>query len=189
MHCSAAWDGPDFCPRCFHLQDVAGVRAAFEMVGPARQLIHNLKYRRYRTLVRLMAWHVADAARPLPVEAWYAVPLHPSRYRERGFNQSEELLRTTALPAGDGALLRLRKTASQVGQHLSERRQNVAGAFGYRGPRLDGQRIGLIDDVVTTGATINECARVLLDAGAREVWAVGFARASYNPAADGEIAD
>lgn len=165
------------------------MRAAFEMDGPARQLIHNLKYRRYRTLVRLMAGHVADAAKPLPVDHWYAVPLHSSRFRERGFNQSEELLRVTSLPTGEGTLLRLRKTATQVGQHLAERRQNVAGAFAYRGPRLDGQRVGLIDDVVTTGATINECARVLLDAGAAEVWAVGFARASYNPASTAEISE
>lgn len=188
-HCAARWDGADNCPRCFHLQRVAGVRAAFEMAGPARQLVHNLKYRRYTVIAPLMAQHLQSTAGGLAVEAWYAVPLHRSRLRSRGFNQAEELRLHAGLAPGPGELRRVRKTATQVGQHLTERRQNVTGAFEYRGPSLDGISVGLIDDVITTGATVNECARVLLEAGAREVWAIAFARASYEPETEHEISD
>lgn len=188
-HCSARWDGDDFCPRCFHLQEVAGVRAAFEMAGPARQLVHNLKYRRYTSLVTLMAGHMRGPAASLPADAWFAVPLHRSRERNRGFNQAEMLRDGSGLAPASGQLVRVRKTTTQVGQHLTERRQNVSGAFEYRGPSLDGATIGLIDDVITSGATVNECARVLREAGAREVWALAFARASYEPNTEAEIQD
>ena len=188
-HCSARWEGEDFCPRCFHLQEVAGVRAAFEMSGPARQLVHNLKYRRYTSLAPLMAGYIRDPASQMPVEAWFAVPLHPSRERNRGFNQAEWLRRDSGLTPAGGQLLRVRKTTTQVGQHLTERRQNVSGAFEYRGPSLEGAKIGLIDDVITSGATVNACARDLKEAGAREVWAFAFARASYEPNTDAEIPD
>lgn len=159
------------------------------MAGPARQLVHNLKYRRYTAVAPVMAGHLAGLAATLPVDSWFAVPLHRSRERSRGFNQAEELRRAAELPAGPGQLLRTRKTATQVGQHLTERRHNVSGAFEYRGPPLEGRTVGLIDDVITTGATVNECARMLREAGAKQVWALAFARASYQPDTEQEIAD
>lgn len=188
-HCSARWEGSDNCPRCLHLQQVAGVRAPFEMAGPARQLVHSLKYRRYTSVAPVMAEYLHTVSANLPVDTWYAVPLHRSRERSRGFNQAEELRHRAGLPAGPGELLRTRKTATQVGQHLTERRQNVSGAFEYRGPSLAGRSIGIIDDVITTGATVNECARMLREAGAREVWALAFARTSYQPDTAQEISD
>lgn len=188
-HCSARWDGADFCPRCFHLQHLAGVRAAFEMAGPARKLVHDLKYRYYRAIAPVMGRLLAEALPGLVFDACFVVPLHRSRLRERGFNQSELLLRNLPLPQASPGLDRVRRTDRQVGQRLSERRNNVAGAFSYTGPNLNGQSVALIDDVVTTGATAHECALVLRDAGAREVWAVAFARASYDPAATAPIDD
>jgi ComF family protein len=188
-HCSARWDGADFCPRCFHLQHLAGVRAAFEMSGPARQLIHDLKYRYYRALAPVMGRLLTEALPDLVFDACFVVPLHRSRLRERGFNQSELLLRNTSLLPPAPGLARVRRTDRQVGQRLSERRTNVAGAFAYSGPRLDGMSVALLDDVITTGATVHECALVLRDAGAREVWAVAFARASYDPATAAPIDD
>lgn len=125
----------------------------------------------------------------LSFDASFPVPLHRSRLRERGFNQSELLLRELPLPAPSPGLVRVRRTDRQVGQRLNERRSNVAGAFAYSGPGLAGLRVALLDDVVTTGATAQECALVLRDAGAREVWVVAFARASYDPASPHPIDD
>lgn len=188
-HCSARWDGASFCPRCFHLQQLDGVLAAFEMTGPARKLIHDLKYRYYSALAPVMGGLLTEALPGISFDACFAVPLHRSRLKERGFNQSELLLRHTPLPQPAPGLARVRRTDRQVGQRLAERRTNVAGAFSYQGPRLDGMKVALIDDVVTTGATAHECALVLRDAGAREVWTVAFARASYDPVATDPIDD
>ncbi|MGE5594611.1 MAG: double zinc ribbon domain-containing protein [Hyphomicrobiales bacterium] len=179
-NCAAAWDGPLNCPRCLGWV-LEGASAAFEMDGPARRVVHGLKYRRVRPLVPLMARHMQPLRTLRSFDVAYAVPLHRSRVRDRGFNQAELLLAELQWPAGPGTLARVRRTPTQVGQHLQERRRNVDGAFAYEGPPLSGLRVALLDDVITSGATVNECARVLLDAGARAVVAFAFARASYDP--------
>lgn len=187
--CRAEWDGSGNCPRCLHMHELEGVRAPFEMEGTARNLIHALKYRHYRSVAPTMAALMAGAVDGLDIDVFFAVPLHRSRTKERGFNQSELLLRHIGWnPTGEG-LSRIRRTEQQVGRRLGERRANIAGAFEYRGPRLEGQVAAVVDDVVTTGATMVECARVLKDAGAKHVWAVAFARASYHPDADEAIDD
>jgi ComF family protein len=104
------------------------------------------------------------------------VPLHRSRERARGFNQARELSRCLGCPMLD-ALVRTRKTASQADLTAAKRAANVAGAFAWRGGALDGLAIVLVDDVSTTGATLNACARALLAAGAREVRALTAAKA------------
>ena len=179
--CAAEWNGSGNCPRCFHMHQLEGVRAAFEMSGTARRLVHALKYSGYRALAPAMGALMHDLNARLDVHRYFPIPLHRARMKERGFNQSELLLHSAGWsPAGEG-LARIRKTERQVGRHLGERRMNMAGAFSYRGPRLDGLAVALVDDVVTTGATVAECAVVLKDAGARSVWALAFARASYHP--------
>jgi ComF family protein len=188
-HCSAAWDGSDFCPRCFHLQHIAGIHAAFEMAGPARRLVHNFKYGHYTALAPVMARLLRDSLPAIEAGAYFAVPLHPSRLKERGFNQSELLLRQALDAQPSTGLLRTRRTDRQVGQRFAERRTNIAGAFAYRGPSLRGQTAALVDDVVTTGATVSECATALLDAGAREVRVIAFARASYDTTPTAPIED
>lgn len=187
--CSASWDGAGNCPRCFHMNALEGARAAFEMSGPARHLVHALKYRYYREAAPAMAEHLRPLAGELAIDRFFAVPLHRSRQKSRGFNQSELLLRHAGwAPIGDG-LRRIRRTERQVGSAFAERRTNVSGAFAYAGPRLDGLSVALVDDVITTGATVTECATVLKDAGAKRVWALAFARADYNPASAGPIDD
>jgi ComF family protein len=117
----------------------------------------------------------------LPADILIPVPLYPRRKRVRGYNQSallaRELGRHVGLPVEEGALVRERNTPSQA-ERLSakERKVNVAGAFGYRGQGLQGQRVLLIDDVATTGATLDACAQALRQAGAASVWALTFAR-------------
>ena len=106
-----------------------------------------------------------------------AVPLHRSRERERGFNQAREIGRHLGLPIAD-ALARTRRTPSQADLPAARRHANVRGAFEWRqSVSVKGRTIVLVDDVSTTGATLNACARPLLNAGAKEVRALTAARA------------
>ena len=196
--CSARWDdaagggpgaGPAValnCPRCLHMDAVERVHAAVDMEGAARRVVHALKYRGIERVAPIMARAIAPLTEVHPVDVVFAVPLHRSRQRQRGFNQSESILGSMLQGLGRdrpaGRLLRTKNTNRQVGMHLGERRSNISGAFDYSGPSLAGQTVGVLDDVVTTGATANECARVLRDHGARRVIVFAYARANYNPA-------
>ncbi len=115
------------------------------------------------------------------IDAILPVPLHPSRERERGFNQAyilaKLLSRRHGVPVLKGLLRRIRPTPPQAGKRR-ERIRNVRGAFRVHHPeQIRGRSILLVDDVYTTGATVNECARVLMKAGARGVWVYTLARA------------
>ncbi len=115
-------------------------------------------------------------------DAIVPVPLHVARLRWRGFNQAALLARPLArrcrLPMETLALRRIRPTTPQVGLGQVERRRNIAGAFAIRRrSSIVGRRILLIDDVYTTGATVEECARVLLEGGARLADVAVLARA------------
>lgn len=178
-NCCARWTDSLNCPRCVYWDALERGFAAVEMTGPARRLVHELKYRGVRELAPLMAAHMRALAEDISFDIALPIPLHRARTRSRGFNQAEALLNELGWPRGEGRLLRSRKTRTQVGLHLRERRSNVAGAFRYEGPDLDGRTAVLVDDVITTGATANECATVLRDHGAGRVYVVAFARASY----------
>jgi len=188
-NCSGRWDGDGNCPRCFGWDALDGAVVAVDMEGPARRVVHGLKYRHVDSLAVPMAARMTHLREVRPFDVAYAIPLHRSRRRRRGFNQAEVLLARLGWPPGPGTLERVRKTDTQVGLSLYERRSNVQGAFRYRGPELSGLAITLIDDVVTTGATANECARVLKDFGARTVHIVAFARANYEPTTEQAIDD
>ena len=159
------------------------------MEGAARRIVHDLKYKQVRILADTMTTLMTPIASALPFDFAMPIPLHHSRVKSRGFNQAELLVRSLAWPQPDGVLRRTRRTDQQVGKHLSERRRNVGGAFSYSGERLTGQTIALVDDVITTGATADECAKILKDHGARRVVAVAFARASYDPTHPNRIND
>lgn len=120
---------------------------------------------------------------PAPGTLLVPVPLHPRRRRRRGYNQSELLARELArrLPTierttAPGRLRRVRDTPSQVGLDRFQRRANVAGAFRWEGPSLAGRPVLLVDDVATTGATLQACAAALEAGGAGLVTAVTVAR-------------
>jgi ComF family protein len=167
--CHAHWQGPHNCPRCFALQSLGGIRAAFDYEGAARHIVRGLKYRHTRSLTAVMARHIApllDRERPDYV---FPVPLHRSRLRDRGFNQAELLFDLLELELPPGRLERIRKTRAQYGLSARERGQNIVGALRYEGDPLTGLRVAILDDVVTSGATANECATVLRDAGASSV--------------------
>jgi ComF family protein len=149
-----------------------------------RTAIHQLKFRRARFLTFFLAQILAEALarRPLEADLVLPVPLSVSRHRERGFNQSEliaqELAKLGCLPApGAGLLARPLEGRPQVGLPAAERRRNLRGAFGCPRPdQVAGRRCLLIDDVMTTGATLSACALPLLAAGAERVMALVVAR-------------
>ncbi|WP_432735023.1 ComF family protein [Maridesulfovibrio sp. FT414] len=109
------------------------------------------------------------------------VPLHPSRLRMRGFNQSlvlaEHVAKSSGIPLAAHGLRRTRKTIPQSALNGTERRENLLQAFSADNARVAGKKVLLVDDVFTTGSTADECARTLLEAGATDVEVMVLARA------------
>jgi ComF family protein len=176
----------DACGRCAGTAlPYARCVAAFAYEFPLTRLLPALKYEgalsHARVLGTLLARRVAQQCRARDVDAIVPVPLHVSRLVERGFNQSYELARAAAavlgLPCEPRLLGRRRETTSQVGLSREERRTNVGGAFVADAARVAGRRVALLDDVVTTGSTVEAAAQALLDAAARavDVWCVARA--------------
>jgi ComF family protein len=165
-------------------------RSAYHFDGPIRESIHRLKYREKKALAPRLAPLLAKAIAGDKVLATFAphflvpVPLHSSRLRQRGFNQSFllafELGRQMGVPAGE-MLNRTRRTPPQVELNRADRLKNVRGAFevdnaAFARYGARGARILLIDDVFTTGATLGESARALQKAGAGEICALTLGR-------------
>jgi competence protein ComFC len=180
--------GDHACARCLDRPPAFSLHRSCGAYGGAlKDVILLFKYRKYAPLSRPLAafacrctegdaglWDGADLLVP--------VPLHPARRRERGFNQSRLLARDLAglrrLPVLKGGLVKTRNVPPQAGLHAGERETNVKGAYAVKRRRkVEGKTLVLIDDVSTTGATVRECARVLLEAGAKEVRVLTLARA------------
>ena len=156
--------------------------------GPAPAIVHALKYEGWTATAPAMAERMARLAWPRDVvderAAIIPVPLSASRTRERGYNQSLLLARPIAerwrIPVWDDVLERSRATATQTQLTPGERRANVEGAFRARETareRLRGAHVIVVDDVVTTAATLNACAEALVAGGARIVSYLTFGRA------------
>jgi ComF family protein len=156
-----------------------------------RELIHLLKYQQIRPAANVLGRMLADAAQSLNLAGEVTVipvPLHASKLKARGFNQSD-LIARAALPLlqkqGGAtfqleavAMKRRRETPSQVGMSREQRAENLRGAFAVTVPAMAREKqVLLVDDVLTTGATVQECTRVLKRAGARRVWVATVARA------------
>jgi ComF family protein len=159
--------------------------------GGLRDLIHLLKFQQVRpaanALGRVLAGTIARLEKAIPVGtiAVVPVPLHKRRQAQRGFNQAEmiarealkQLSRPKRLDLCTGVLVGRRETGSQIGLTSQQRRENLRGAFAVSDPtRILKRDILLIDDVIATGTTASECARVLLRAGAARVWVATVAR-------------
>jgi ComF family protein len=159
---------------------VSSARAIGEYDGPLRAILHALKYGKRQSLARPMARLMVAAASAGDlldgVDLVVPVPLHRRRRRARGFNQAEELARHLGLQWKD-VLRRTRATPSQTDLPAAQRQANVRDAFALRRRHdVDGLTVLLVDDVSTTGATLDACASVLQRAGAREVRALTAAR-------------
>jgi ComF family protein len=152
--------------------------------GPLRTVIHRFKYQDLRVLADLLGQLMAETWRQVgvPGDLIVPVPLHPARLRHRGFNQSallaHELGRHVQLPVADDAMQRTRNTAPQTSLGGEARRANVHRAFYAQPARLGGCRVVLVDDVLTSGATMEACASALRHAGARGVHGFTLARAT-----------
>jgi ComF family protein len=169
-----------------HPPVVDAARALGPYAGTLRELVHALKYQGRRSIAPRLAGLLRDRCAGVlaDVDAVVPVPLHRRREWSRGFNQADAIAGELHLPVWR-PLRRVRHTAAQSTLAAPERRRNVRGAFGLRGGPwnrgrrtcLSGARVVLVDDVSTTGATLDACAEVLKAAGATEVRAVTVARA------------
>jgi ComF family protein len=161
-------------------------RSASRFEGTVQELVHRFKYGKKIHLARplglLTARALVDFSKEAGSDFIVPVPLHRKRLRERGFNQSQLLGRVLAkqwsIPLSVNNLRRVRWTEPQVGLPASERERNVRGAFAVADyARFREKRLLLVDDVYTTGSTVEECARTLKRAGASEVCVITVARA------------
>ncbi|MEX2195016.1 MAG: double zinc ribbon domain-containing protein [Thermoleophilaceae bacterium] len=149
--------------------------------GPARALVRGLKFGGVTRAAVAMAAQIAANAPPalLDADVLAPVPLHPARLRRRGFNQAAriaaELGRRASLPVWDG-LERAGPAGTQVGRGRAERLAGIAGTLAVRAGAEVPRSVVIVDDVVTTGATLSACAAALRAAGARRMTAVAYAR-------------
>ena len=178
------------CGECLHRQPpFESAFAPFLYAHPLDLLMTRLKFGRSlaagRVLSGLWSEAITQMAPALPT-LFVPVPLHASRLRERGYNQAVELLRPLSrslkIPLAGSLLQRTRATPAQANLDASARRRNLRGAFEFHVPALRGVapaavHVALVDDVMTTGATLRECARVLRRAGIGRVDAWALARA------------
>jgi competence protein ComFC len=189
--------GPHVCPVCGQ----AGVRTGLcstcqasppqytrlrswaEYAGPLRHALHRLKYHKDMALGEVLARPLAGCLRSLDwgIDTLLPVPLGVARFAQRGYNQSALLARPLALamhiPYRPAGLRRPRETRSQVDLSAEQRRVNVSGAFRAEPKLVRGRRVLVVDDIATSGATLEACAAALLEAGAADVYCLTVARA------------
>jgi ComF family protein len=157
--------------------------AALPYVPPVAGILHHAKYRGNRAAAAVLGMLVverlwASLRARSPADLVVPVPLGARRRRVRGYNQAALLAAALATQAGAPLVeraVRIRETAPQVGRRGDERRENVAGVFAWRGPPLAGASVWLVDDVVTTGATLAAVATALQQAGAGRIEGVAAA--------------
>ena len=177
----STWREGQICARCQRTpRAITMGRAIGSYEGTLREVLHALKYEKRRSVAPVLAERMASAGADVlrGADLVVPVPLHYVRRYVRGFNQAAELARHLGPPCTH-ALKRRRATITQTDLPESERFRNVHDAFALRrGATVAGRIIVVVDDVSTTGATLDACARVLLAAGAREVRGLTAARAA-----------
>lgn len=195
------------CPRCGRGQtsrslcaacaaepaQIDGICPATIYTHPMREAIQSYKYENMRDLAGplaqwlVAAWHAHD----ITADVIVPVPLHARREAERGYNQAEllarELSRQVGVPTAPRELVRTVRTRPQVGLTRAERQRNIAGAFQCT-DKVPGLRIVLVDDVCTTGATLESCAAALKDRGAATVVGLTVARPGWSDLSGSETA-
>ncbi len=184
--CGHPYAGAALCPECrrnpSHLD---AIRSTAVFSGPLREAIHSFKYGNGQALAPLLGARLAQTWRDrgLAADLIVPVPLHAERLRERGYNQAALLARVLAPAAGvpldEGIVMRQKATQQQALLNAVERRENVKDAFMCRG-EVTGLRVVLVDDVCTTGSTLEACAAALRAGGATSVWALTLARARWD---------
>lgn len=172
------------CPACINLSSsLDGIRSPFKFESVIREAIHQYKYQNLRGLTYLFGLLIKDywMKDPLPVELIIPVPLHPRRNKERGYNQSallaNEFGKIFHFPVLPNTVTRVKYVLPQAQtRSLEERRNNLKHAFICRDSAVENKQVLLIDDVTTSGATLDACAEALKTAGAKSVWGLVLAR-------------
>ncbi len=191
--CGRPSNASGYCWHCQHKPlAIDGIRSVFSFEGEVRQTVHHLKYCNRQVLAVPLARLMAGYWRtnPIPINLIVPVPLYPARQRERGYNQADLLARALGgmidVPVATKGLRRVRHTQPQVNLNASERGENVRGAFIYQVSEkgssdvaVNGRRVLVIDDVCTTGSTLEACSLALKAAGASTVWGFTLARAIF----------
>ncbi|MFH1088672.1 MAG: ComF family protein [Patescibacteria group bacterium] len=185
--CYKLSEGFKLCPVCRKQQALNRVIVCAHWHASLKNIVYGLKYRRVRVITNLLGTLLSQTIK----KQWcngqdavvVSVPLHRSRYWQRGFNQAESLAKLVAeqnhWPVVT-ALIRSKPTLPQFGLNKITRKHNLTDAFLLRrGSKqlINGKIVILVDDIVTTGVTLNECAKILRQYGAREVWGLVLARA------------
>ncbi|MEW6133864.1 MAG: ComF family protein [Pseudomonadota bacterium] len=179
--CSLPTPGGGICGHCLKETPAFDrVEALFIYAFPIDRLIRQLKYREQLALAPLLGTLLTEKPQGGLPDVWLPMPLHANRLRQRGFNQAAEIARElsakTGVPMRAGWAVRVRDTPPQAGLKREARRKNLRGAFSCNG-KVAGLHVGVVDDVMTTGSTLDELAKTLKAAGAREVSCVVVARA------------
>jgi len=195
---------PPFCVCCGDVVAAAGlcvrcrtaplqiecIRSVVCFEGVLRKAVHRFKYSGLTALASPLGGLMAEywMQHPMPADIVVPVPLHVARLRERGYNQAallaREMARWVGLVVDEQVLVRQRATAPQVELNARERRKNVRDAFRCASNGLIGKQVLLIDDVCTTGATLEACAVALQEGGAGGVCALTLARPRQHPVPD-----
>jgi ComF family protein len=182
--CGRPQETSKLCSRCAHHPfELDGIRSVAFFEGALRKAIHRFKYNYARELAIPLGDMLVHFWRQAPLEAdlIVPVPLHARRLRERGYNQSALLAgylgQAVGIPVAGDVLYRNRYTRSQAQLNAAERSQNVEGAFSCNGSGVQGRHVLLVDDVCTTGSTLDACSVALKEGGAVSVWALTLARA------------
>ncbi len=175
--CNTLTEHGQTCTRCRARTRLSGVTIPYRLDGHVKEAVYQLKYSGHRDVARLLVSRLATNLPRLPIDYISYVPSTGTSQRRRGYNQAEllakGLVRATKLPLKP-TLLRLRHI-DQIGLGRTQRFEAVKDNFIVRG-NAEGQTILLVDDVLTTGATLSECARVLKEAGAKRVWGMVVAK-------------
>lgn len=187
IRCGHPQDTEQLCPTCRETpSQLDRITASAIFAHPLRDAIHELKYNNGRSLARPLGVRMAAAWRQgnLAADVIIPVPLHTARQAERGYNQAALLARIVSqevgVPIGETALVRAKATQQQALLKAVERRENVRDAFACRGD-VRGKHVVLVDDVCTTGSTLEACAAALRASGAASVCAFTLARARWEP--------
>ncbi len=178
--CALPGPGGTSCGHC--LKEVPAftrTQAVFSYGFPVDRLIQRLKYQENLVLAPLLGTLLAQHLQNELPDIWLPMPLHARRLKERGFNQAVEIARElaarTGIPMQAGWATRVRDTPPQAGLKREARKKNMRGAFACH-ENVAGLHVGIVDDVMTTGSTLDELAKTLKAAGAKDVSCVVVAR-------------
>jgi len=184
IRCSKPIYTGTICHKCqSQIWDIDGIYSIFKYGGAIRQAIIQFKYENIKVLADPLSHFMVEYLKKhhLSFDIIIPVPIHRRRLRERGYNQSsllaQRLSRMTRIPVAEGSLIRTKHTSPQAKtDNVEQRRKNIRNAFKCVNHDISGKRILLIDDVCTSGATLNSCAASLKSVGAASVWGLTLAK-------------